>query len=118
MVLREIRRNADKRNGTYKAELAQRKYTERMASKPKACKFTDEIKTTVDKLLANDYSPEQIAGRCKLEGRPYVSYECICQYIWEDKMRKGISIYTCDIRGVNTENEAQPKIRGRKFATK
>ena len=60
-----------------------------MASKPKACKFTDEIKTTVDKLLANDYSPEQIAGRCKLEGRPYVSYECIYQYIWEDKMRKG-----------------------------
>ena len=89
VVSREIRRNADKRNGTYKAELAQRKYTERMASKPKACKFTDEIKATVDKLLANDYSPEQIAGRCKLEGRPYVSYECICQYIWEDKMRKG-----------------------------
>ena len=89
VVSREIRRNADKRNGTYKAELAQRKYTERMASKPKACKFTDEIKATVDKLLANDYSPEQIAGRCKLEGRPYVSYECIYQYIWEDKMRKG-----------------------------
>ena len=61
MVLREIRRNADKRNGTYKAELAQRKYTERMVSKPKACKFTDEIKTTVDKLLANNYSPEQIS---------------------------------------------------------
>ena len=89
VVSREIRRNADKRNGTYKAELAQRKYTERMASKPKACKFTDEIKATVDKLLANDYSPEQIAGRCKLEGRPYVSYECIYQYLWEDKMRKG-----------------------------
>ena len=89
LVSREIRRNADKRNGTYKAELAPRKYTERMASKPKACKFTDEIKATVDKLLANDYSPEQIAGRCKLEGRPYVSYECIYQYIWEDKMRKG-----------------------------
>ena len=88
VVSREIRRNADKRNGTYKAELAQRKYTERMASKPKACKFTEEIKTTVDKLLANDYSPEQIAGRCKLEGRPCVSYERIYQYIWEDKMRK------------------------------
>ena len=29
VVSREIRRNADKRNGTYKAELAQRKYTER-----------------------------------------------------------------------------------------
>ena len=77
VVSREIRRNADKRNGTYKAELAQRKYTERMASKPKACKFTEEMKTMVDKLLANDYSPEQIAGRCKLEGRPCVSHERI-----------------------------------------
>ena len=89
VVSREIRRTADKRTGTYKAELAQRKYTERMASKPKACKFTEEIKTTVDKLLANDYSPEQIAGRCKLEGRSCVSHERIYQYIWEDKMRKG-----------------------------
>ena len=33
-------------------------------------------------------------------------------------MRKGSSIYTCDIRGVNTENEAQPKIRAVKYATK
>ena len=89
VVSREIRRNADKRNGTYKAELAQRKYTERMTSKPKACKFTEEIKTIVEKLLANDYSPEQIAGRRKLEGRPCVSHERIYQYIWEDKMRKG-----------------------------
>ena len=89
LVSREIRRNADKRNGTYKAELAPRKYTERMTSKPKACKFTEEMKTMVDKLLANDYSPEQIAGRCKLEGRPCVSHERIYQYIWEDKMRKG-----------------------------
>ena len=89
VVSREIRRNADKRNGTYKAELAQHKYTERMASKPKACKFTEEMKTMVDKLLANDYSPEQIAGRCKLEGRLCVSHERIYQYVWEDKMRKG-----------------------------
>jgi len=88
-VSREIRRNADERNGTYKAELAQRKYTERMTCKPKACKFTEEMKTMEDKLLANDYSPEQIAGRCKLEGRPCVSHERIYQYIWEDKMRKG-----------------------------
>ena len=47
-----------------------------------------------------------------------MGYERIYQYIWEDKMRKGISIYTCDIRGVNTENEAQPKIRAVKYATK
>ena len=35
VVSREIRRNADKHNGTYKAELAQRKYTERMTVSPK-----------------------------------------------------------------------------------
>ena len=35
------------------------------------------------------YSPEQIVGRCKLEGKPYVSHEKIYQYVWADKRQKG-----------------------------
>ena len=119
VVSREIRRNADKRNGTYKAELAQRKYTERMASKPKACKFTDEIKATVDKLLANDCSPEHISLDAVGEkGRPVWATNASTNISEKIKCAKGISIYTCDIMGVNTENAAPPKIRGGKFATK
>ena len=34
-------------------------------------------------------------------------------------MRKGqLYLYICDIMGVNTENEALPKIRAVKYATK
>ena len=43
VVSRETRRNADKRNGHTK-HLWHNVHTERMASKPKAYKFTDEIK--------------------------------------------------------------------------
>ena len=90
-----------------------------MVSKPKACKFTDEIKTTVDKLLANNYSPEQIALDAVGEkGRPVWATNASTNISGRIKCAKGISIYTCDIMSVNTENEAQPKIRGGKLATK
>ena len=35
--------------------------------------------------LNNEYSPEQITGRAKLDGVSCVSHECIYQYIWKDK---------------------------------
>ena len=89
VISREIRRNCDMRNGAYRAGLAHRKYQERLEQKPKSHKFTEQIKETIHRLLEEGFSSEQIVGRCKLEGRPYVSYECIYQYIWEDKMRKG-----------------------------
>jgi len=39
--------------------------------------------------LASDWSPEQIAGRLKLEKQPTVSHECIYLYIYADKRRSG-----------------------------
>jgi len=43
----------------------------------------------VERLLRQDWSPEQIAGRLKLEKRPTVSHECIYLYIYADKRRRG-----------------------------
>jgi IS30 family transposase len=43
----------------------------------------------VEQLLRQDWSPEQIAGRLKLEKRPTVSHECIYLYIYADKRRSG-----------------------------
>lgn len=85
VVSRELKRNCDKRSGTYRYELAQRKYEERQRTKPKKIRFTDEIKEYVVKMLENDLSPEQIVGRCRLEGLDCVSHERIYQYIWTDK---------------------------------
>jgi IS30 family transposase len=92
-ISREIRRNRDKRSGEYRPKLAQRKYEQRQRSKPKKIYFTEEeVKNYVDSKLLEDYSPEQICGRAKVEGIKCVSHERIYQYIWTDK-RQGGQLY-------------------------
>jgi len=93
VVSRELKRNRDRRDGSYKADLAQRKYEERIRSKPKHVRFTEEVRKRVDACLMDDYSPEQIAGRCRLEGVGCVSHERIYQYVWNDK-KKGGDLHT------------------------
>ena len=89
VVSREIRRNCDKRSGQYRADLAQRKYDQRKAIIPKRVRFTPTVQATVDELLGEDYSPEQIAGYCKEQGVECVSHERIYQYVWADKKEGG-----------------------------
>lgn len=43
----------------------------------------------VERLLRQDWSPEQIAGRLKLEKQPSVSHEWIYLYVYADKRRGG-----------------------------
>jgi len=93
VVSREITRNKDQRSGLYRADLANRKYTKRQKEKPKHVRFTAEVKKYVEALLAQDYSPEQIAGVSKEPGIPCVSHERIYQHAWEDKKNKG-TLYT------------------------
>jgi len=89
VISREIKRNCDKRSGEYRHDLAQRKCEQRHHSKSKKCRFTEQVKTDVDTWLKQDYSPEQISGRAKLEGKECVSHERIYQYIWKDKKEGG-----------------------------
>lgn len=89
VVSRELKRNCDKRSGEYKSDLAQRKYELRQKNKPKNIRFTQEVKQLVDKWIEEDYSPEQIAGRAKIEGKSCVSHERIYQYVWQDKKDAG-----------------------------
>lgn len=88
----EIKRNSDGRNGVYRAALAQRKYEQRKKEKPKRIRFTEEVQREITHLLSKDYSPEQIVGTLKLEGKETVSHERIYQFIWADK-RKGGNLY-------------------------
>jgi len=89
LISRELKRNCDKRSGTYSDDLAQRKYEKRKQEKTKNKRFTDVVKQSIDDLLSKDLSPEQIAGRLKLEGKPTVSHERIYQYVWADKKSDG-----------------------------
>jgi len=91
-ISREIKRNKDKRNGVYKHELAQKKYSQRQKEKHKKIYFTDTIKSYVEKKLSDDYSPEQICGRAKIDGENCVSHERIYQHIWTNK-RQGGELY-------------------------
>lgn len=89
VISRELSRNCDYRSGEYKADLAQRKYELRQKDKPKKVTFTEDVRQLVDAWLENDYSPEQITGRAKLEKRECVSHERIYQYVWKDKKEGG-----------------------------
>lgn len=89
VIYRELNRNCDHRNGEYKHDLAQRKYENRLKTKPKSLRFTSEMKSLVGELLKEDYSPEQISGRLKAEGKDCVSHEVIYQYVWTDKKKGG-----------------------------
>jgi IS30 family transposase len=77
VVSREIKRNSDQRNGFYKSDLANRKYKQRQEEKNRPVVFTTTIKKYVEDGLNNEYSPEQINGRAKLDGISCVSHECI-----------------------------------------
>jgi len=90
VISREIHRNKDLRSGEYRYALAQKKYRQRQDSKNKHIRFTDTIKSDVETLIEDDYSPEQIVGTLKKRGSPYVSHERIYQHVWEDKKQKGL----------------------------
>ena len=89
VVSREIKRNRDLRSGSYSQDLAQRKYQKRQKEKPKRVRFTDAVKTEVETLLKEDYSPEQVVGTLKKVGKDTVSIETLYQYIWKNKKQGG-----------------------------
>lgn len=92
VISRELRRNCDLRSGEYRADLAQRKYEKRHEQKPRYLRFTEPVRAYVEEQLARDYSPEQIAGRARLDKVSCVSPERIYQHVWADK-KKGGQLY-------------------------
>ena len=88
-IYREIKRNSDKRNQVYKADLAHKKYLTRHCKKNKFIRFSESIRKDVDNLIREDYSPEQVVGFLIKEGKEIVSIERIYQYIWSDKKSGG-----------------------------
>ena len=89
VVSRELKRNRDLRSNEYKPDLAQRKYEQRIDSKPKRVNFTESIHLYVESKLRQGYSPEQIVGVSQLENIKCVSVERIYQYVWANKKNGG-----------------------------
>jgi transposase, IS30 family len=88
-ITREIKRNADQRNGKYYYDLANRKAQSRQKNKAKRCDYTPSIQAHVEQELAKWHSPEQIVGDALKLGIDCVSIETIYLKIWADKMKGG-----------------------------
>jgi len=85
-ISRELRRNCSlKGYRPYQAdELASDRQCEAYRSR-----IAWDTWQEVERLLRQDWSPEQIAGRLKLEQQPTVSHECIYLYVYAEKRRGG-----------------------------
>ncbi len=85
-ISRELRRNRGQKGYRhYQAgELAYDRQCQAYRSR-----ITWQTWQQVERLLRQDWSPEQIAGRLKLEQQPSVSHEWIYLYVYADKRRGG-----------------------------
>lgn len=90
-ISREVRRNRGQRG--YRYQQAHCMAQERHTIKNKSIKLTDEITSIIDDYIRSDWSPEQIAGRLKMDGIIDLHHETIYQYILANKQADG-DLYT------------------------
>lgn len=85
-ISRELRRNCGMKG--YRPYQADELAYDRQCEAYRA-RITGETWMLVEFLLRQDWSPEQISGRLKLEKKPSVSHECIYLYVYAEKRRGG-----------------------------
>lgn len=90
-ISREVSRNSGQRG--YRHKQANRFAQQRHADKAKAIKMCGEITKIIDNYIRQDWSPEQIAGRLRIDGIIELHHETIYQYILADKQADG-ALYT------------------------
>jgi IS30 family transposase len=85
-ISRELRRNCGQKG--YRPYQADELAFDRQCDAYRA-RIAPQTWQQVERLLRQEWSPEQIAGRLKLERQPTVSHECIYLYVYADKRRGG-----------------------------
>ena len=85
-ISRELRRNCGQKG--YRPHQADELAFDRQCDAYRA-RIAPQTWQQVELLLRQEWSPEQIAGRLKLERQPTVSHECIYLYVYADKRRGG-----------------------------
>ena len=88
-ISREIARNRYPTDGSYKSWHAQRMYQGRRRRARQGSRIEDLEWMEVEALIRQDYSPEQVSGRLRLEGGLRISHETIYRHIWRDKQAGG-----------------------------
>ena len=85
-ITRELKRNSVDQN--YTPEEAQKQAQNRRKSLS-FCKMLVDLTIEIEELLKQDWSPQQISGWLKKQGKSHVSHETIYKHIWADKKRGG-----------------------------
>jgi IS30 family transposase len=93
-ISRELRRNAARLDGAYRASKAQERTNGRRSRSRRWSKLTAKQWMAVEELLYEGLSPDQISGRLRRNGILAVSHETIYQYVWADK-RAGGHLFLC-----------------------
>jgi IS30 family transposase len=88
-IYREVERNATTHDGAYRPMFAIEKASGRRRRSRRRRRYTPEHFATIERLLREDFSPEQVVGRLRLEGVQVMSHETIYLHIWADKADGG-----------------------------
>ena len=88
VVSRELKRNANPK-GRYSFEYAQDMACLRKERMKKPRKLHSWFKKEIIGMIEQDWSPQQIEGRLKMENKPFVSHETIYKIIRKDKADGG-----------------------------
>jgi len=121
-IYRELRRNASAHDGFYRASHAVQKASGRQKRSKRNMRYARPQFRVVEALIRKDLSPEQVAGRLALEGRPVMSHETIYKWIWQDKSAGG-TLWT-HLRGANkrrrkryASKDSRGRLAGKKMIT-
>jgi IS30 family transposase len=85
-IFRELKRNAHISREGYSAIYSHSQYTQRRKRCLRKPVIRGDIKRWINARLELQWSPEQIAGRRKLEGRSLVGTETIYRYLYREKL--------------------------------
>lgn len=88
-IFRELKRNGHFTREGYSAFSSQMDYEKRRLKCRPQLKITSHLKQYIDCRIQLQWSPEQIAGRRKLEKLPSIGVETIYQYLYREKLQGG-----------------------------
>ena len=88
---RELKRNTGE--CSYRYRQADKMAKQRHYDKPKAIKLDQDMQQLITPLIQEKWSPEQVSGRLKQEGKQSASHETIYRFLLTDKAAGG-DLYT------------------------
>jgi len=88
-VGRELQRNCAPYDGGYRSRRAHQRAHARRCRSRRNSQFNGEDWMRVERLLREQWSPEQVAGYLRRAGQLSISHETIYRHIWGDKRRGG-----------------------------